>query len=75
LIARPPTIDPARDKEVARLERVLKELEAIPPHRREDELADVRAETVRAMLGDLGAGTSSRGSAAPTPAARPFRRR
>lgn len=75
MIVRPPTINPARDKQVARLQRVLKELDAIPPHRREDELADVRAETVRAMLGDLNAGTSSPGSADPTPAARPFRRR
>jgi hypothetical protein len=35
------------------LERLLAELEAIPVDRREYELADVRAETVKAMLADL----------------------
>ena len=53
MTSRPPSIDPSRDKEVARLERLLAEFDAIPPHRREDELADVRAESVRAMLADL----------------------
>ena len=50
---RPPSIDTAHDKEVARLERLLAEFEAIPAHRREDELADVRAQSVRALLADL----------------------
>ena len=49
----PPSINPEREKEAARLERLLAELEAIPLDRREYELADVRAETVRAMLVDL----------------------
>ena len=50
---RPPSIHTARDEEVARLERLLAEFEAIPAHRRECELADVRAESVRLLLADL----------------------
>lgn len=50
---RVPSIDPARDREVARLLRLLAEFDAIPSHRREDELADIRADCVKAMLADL----------------------
>ena len=56
---RPPSIDPARDKQIAWLEHLLAEFEAIPAHRREDELADIRAEAVKAMLADL-EGTKAR---------------
>lgn len=52
-MSRVPSIDTKRDREIARLQRLLAEFEAIPAHRREDELADVRAETVRALLRDL----------------------
>lgn len=38
------------DKLLAHLRRLLSELERIPAARREDELADVRADSVRAML-------------------------
>jgi hypothetical protein len=37
LIDRPPSIDPPRDREIARLRRLLAELETIPEHRRVDE--------------------------------------
>lgn len=50
---RPPTIDPDKDRERSRLKQLLAGLEAIPPHRRQDEHADERAETVRALLKDL----------------------
>lgn len=52
--SRPPTIDPPRDREIVRLQRLLAELEAIPEHRRAEELADQRAETVRALIAELG---------------------
>lgn len=51
--SRPPSIKTARDKQIARLKRLLAEFEAIPAQRREDELADSRAETVRALLAEL----------------------
>lgn len=53
MTSRPPAIDPAKDRERKRLERLLAELESIAPHRRERELADVRAEGVRLLLQDL----------------------
>jgi hypothetical protein len=53
-MARVPSIDPERDKETARLRRLLAEVESIPAHRREDECADEREATIRAMLKDLG---------------------
>lgn len=43
-----------RDKEIARLRKLLAELQSIPAHRREDECADVRDATVRTMLRELG---------------------
>ena len=49
---RPPSINPQRDKEVARLKRLLAELDAIPPQRRDAEHADERTETVHALLKD-----------------------
>lgn len=54
-MARVPSIDPKRDKEIARLRNLLAEVEAIPPHRREDECADEREQTIMAMMKDLGA--------------------
>ena len=51
--SRTPSVNPAREKEIARLERLLAEFDSIPPHRREDEHADVRAEAVRTMLAEL----------------------
>lgn len=50
---RPPSIKTAHEREIARLKRLLAEFEAIPPHRRQDELADIRVESVKAMLADL----------------------
>ena len=52
-MSRVPSIDTKRDREIARLQRLLVELEAIAPHRRDDEHADERAETVRTILRDL----------------------
>jgi hypothetical protein len=54
-MSRPPSINTERDREIARLRRLLAEFESIPIQRRESELADTRAETVRALLRDLGA--------------------
>lgn len=56
---RVPSINTARDKEIARLRRLLAHFEAIPPHQRENEFADVRAQSVRVMLKDLGADPQS----------------
>ena len=53
-MSRAPAINPKRDREVARLTRLLAELDSIPAWRRDAEHADERAETVRAMLKDLG---------------------
>lgn len=44
-----------RDLELARLQGLLAALEAIPAHRRADELADERAETIRALIASVGA--------------------
>lgn len=52
-MARVPSINPTRDKEIARLRKLLAELERIPAKRREDECADEREITIRAMLRDL----------------------
>lgn len=50
---RVPSTNPKRDKEIARLRKLLAELERIPAKRREDECADEREITIRAMLRDL----------------------
>lgn len=52
-MSRVPSIDPKRNVEINRLRKLLAELERIPAHRREDECADEREITVRAMLRDL----------------------
>ena len=52
---RAPTIDPKRDAEIARLRKLLAEVERIHANRRADECADERGATIRAMLQDLGA--------------------
>lgn len=52
-MARVPSITPKRDKEIARLRKLLAGLERIPAHRRQDECADERETTIRAMLRDL----------------------
>lgn len=54
-MARVPSIDPKRDKETARLRKLLADVERIPAHHREDESADERAATIKAMLRDMGA--------------------
>jgi hypothetical protein len=54
-MARVPSIDPKRAEEIARLRKLLAEVERIPAHRREDECADEREQTILAMLKDLGA--------------------
>ena len=51
--ARPSSINTARDREITRLKRLLAQFEAIPCHRRDDELADARAASVREMLAEL----------------------
>ena len=52
-MVRVPSLNPKRDKEICRLRKLLAELERIPANRREDECADEREITVRAMLRDL----------------------
>jgi hypothetical protein len=52
-MARVPSIDPERDKEIARLRKLLDEVEHIPAHRREDECADEREATIMSMLIEL----------------------
>lgn len=52
-MARVPSIDPNRDKEIVRLRKLLVEIESIPTHRRADERADEREASIRAMLRDL----------------------
>lgn len=52
-VTRVPSVDPKRDAEIARLQSLLAELERIPAHRREDELADVREKDLREMIADL----------------------
>ena len=52
-MVRVPSIDPPRDKLIARLERKLRAFERIPEHRREAELADERAEGARVLLREL----------------------
>jgi hypothetical protein len=52
-VCRSPSIDPGKDRGRTRLERLLADLEAIPAHRREAELAEVRAEGVRVLLADF----------------------
>lgn len=52
-MARVPSIDPKQAEEIARLRKLLAEVESIPVHRREDECADERAATIKAMLRDL----------------------
>ena len=52
-MVRVPSINRERDKLIAYLERKLREFESIPAHRREAELADIRAEGVRDLLDEL----------------------
>lgn len=52
-MARVPSIDPKRDQEIARLRKLLADVESIPAHRRAGECADERESTIRAMLLDL----------------------
>jgi hypothetical protein len=52
-MARVPSIDPKRNKEIARLRKLLDEVERIPAELREEEGADQREATIRAMLRDL----------------------
>ncbi|MCP8883029.1 hypothetical protein NIM87_05920 [Devosia sp. XJ19-1] len=52
-MARAPSIDPKRDNEIARLRKLLVELDRIPAHRRAEECADEREATIKAMLRDL----------------------
>lgn len=52
-MARVPDMDPVRDRQLARLRKALLELQRIPPHRRECELADVRVKDVKAMIAQL----------------------
>ena len=44
-----------RQGQIKRLERLLRELEKAPAHRRDDECADVRERDVRTFLAELGA--------------------
>ena len=44
-----------RLERIRRFERLLKELERVPAHRRETECADARADICRQMLAELGA--------------------
>jgi hypothetical protein len=50
---RTPSINPKRDREIARLRKLLADLQRLPEHRREAEGADEREEIIRAMLRDL----------------------
>ena len=52
-MARVLSIDPKRDKEIARLRKLLDEVERIPAELREAEGADEREATIRAILRDL----------------------
>jgi len=55
---RVPNTGPAereRQAEIRRLERLLRELERVPAHRRYAEVADVRADICRRLLAELGA--------------------
>ncbi len=54
-MARVPSVDPKRDNEIARLRKLLVELERTPVNRRTDECAEEREATIQAMLKDLGA--------------------
>jgi hypothetical protein len=49
-MVRVPSINPKRNKEIARLRKLLAEVERIPAHRREDECADEREATIMSML-------------------------
>lgn len=55
---RPPNTGPSdreRQAQIKRLEALLRELERVPAHRREAEVADVRADMCKRMLAELGA--------------------
>lgn len=57
-MSRVPNTGPAERERLAqikRYERLLREMDRVPLHRREDECADVRADMCRRMLGELGA--------------------
>ena len=54
---RVPNTGPAerqRLQDIRRLEALLRELDRVPAHRREDEVADVRADMCRRRLSELG---------------------
>ncbi|KKB09427.1 hypothetical protein VE26_05700 [Devosia chinhatensis] len=53
VMPRVPNTDPKRDKEIARLGRLLRELQRIPQHLREAECADERERSILAMIADL----------------------
>jgi hypothetical protein len=57
-MSRPPNTGP-RERErqglIRRYTALLRELERVPAHRREDEVADVRADICRRLLAELGA--------------------
>lgn len=52
-MVRVPSIDPKREKELARLRSILADLERTPAHRREDELADEREQDIKVMIAEL----------------------
>lgn len=55
---RVPNTGPAereRVREIRKLEALLRELDRVPAHRREDEVADVRVDMCRRRLAELGA--------------------
>jgi len=57
-MSRPPNTGPAerdRQREIRKLESLLREFDRLPAHRREDEVADVRADMCRRRLAELGA--------------------
>lgn len=52
-MVRVPSRNPKRDREIARLRKLLASIERIPAHLREAECADARERDARAMLIDL----------------------
>lgn len=63
--SRPPSINPPRNREIVRLRRLLADLDDILKHRRVEELADERSETVRALMAEQLAGWVSPQKRAP----------
>ena len=52
-MVRVPSRNPKRDREIARLRKLLASVERIPDHLREAECADARERDIKAMLADL----------------------